>query len=169
MIFFIFLFEILSSGFCNNIPEYWSPDGEIELWCPEECDAQKGLMKERCCACSSKPAWEIFSNVSYQTLVIEILDMQFNTTMLYNTTEFSSDSTYFSFVYTDGSLHKFPENSCEFYIVTIDVTNNMFNEIGDLSCFVNLDTLIMKENLIEYVSNETFVGLKRLRKVDLSF
>ena len=45
----------------------------------------------------------------------------------------------------------------------------MFHEIGNVSCFTNLDTLIMKDNLITFVSNATFKGMSKLRIVDLSY
>jgi Leucine-rich repeat (LRR) protein len=45
----------------------------------------------------------------------------------------------------------------------------MFHEIGNVSCFTNLDTLIMKDNLITFVSNATFKGMSKLRIVYLSY
>jgi hypothetical protein len=73
------------------------------------------------------------------------------------------NSTVFRFSYINGQLRHFPENACDFNIVTINVTKNMFHEIGNVSCFTNLDTLIMKDNLITFVSNATCKGMSKLR------
>ena len=165
-ILFVFLFHWIS---CNYT--YWSHDGNKHLRCPEECFSETTKTKvDHCCACFAKPIWELpFSNISYHSLAVEARDVQFKRTKIYNTTSYVKNSTVFRLSYINGYLRHFPENACEFKIVTINVTKNMFHEIGNVSCFTNLDTLIMKDNLITFVSNATFKGMSKLRIVDLSY
>jgi len=165
---FFLLFHSISGSYT-----YWSHDDNKHLWCPdnEECFSEATKMKvDHCCACFAKPIWELpFSNISYHSLAVEARDVQFKRTKIYNTTSYVKNSTVFRLSYINGYLRYFPENACDFNIVTIDVTKNMFHEIGNVSCFTNLDTLIMKDNLITFVSNATFKGMSKLRIVDLSY
>ena len=147
---FFLLFHSISGSYT-----YWSHDGNKHLWCPdnEECFSKATKMEmDHCCACFAKPIWELpFSNISYHSLAVEARDVQFKRTKIYNTTSYVKNSTVFRLSYINGYLKHFPENACDFNIVTIDVTKNMFHEIGNVSCFTNLDTLIMKDNLITLI------------------
>ncbi|CAC5375201.1 unnamed protein product [Mytilus coruscus] len=87
--------------------------------------------------------------------------------MLLTDQEFNS-TTYFRFVHSDGYLKQLPRNICKFNIVLIDVSYNLFEEIGNISCLQTLDTLKMNENRITFVSNKTFAEMPKLRYVDLS-
>ena len=162
--FLIILSQIL---LCEGSYRYWSPDGVKDLLCQEYCFSEPTTIRtNHCCACKAKPIWELsFTNTSYHQLDLEIFDVQFQRTKLFS----DNNSTYFSFEFEAGKLEKFPKNYCEFNIVKIDVTSNKFREIVNLNCLLNLDTLIMAKNIITHLSNYSFVGMDKLRVLDLSF
>ncbi|CAC5421175.1 unnamed protein product [Mytilus coruscus] len=73
-------------------------------------------------------------------------------------------------------IHRFrktkrlPVNICDFTgIVEIDFSYNEIKRIDNISCVKSLDILIMRRNRIEYLRNDTFIGMKFLRKIDLSY
>ncbi|VDI79175.1 Hypothetical predicted protein [Mytilus galloprovincialis] len=157
----------------------WSTHGQKTLWCPDGCLRRNNEYDANfCCSCKGKSDWElplVFPNISYSGLAIELEDLQGKDSLLLNIHKNNSSnsneiaSRYFWVTYVDGILRRYPKNACDFHIVTIDFTGNLFSEIGNLSCFSSLDTLVLKRNRISFVSNQTFRGLSNLRKVDLSY
>ena len=117
----------------------------------------------------------IFPNISYSGLTLELEDLQGKDSFLLNIHKSNGSnskeiaSRYFWVTYVNGILRRYPKNACNFQIVTIDFNGNLFSEIGNLSCFSSLDTLVLKRNRISFVSSQTFRGLPNLRKVDLSY
>ncbi|CAC5360785.1 unnamed protein product [Mytilus coruscus] len=162
--FLIILSRIL---WCEGSYRYWSPDSVKDLWCPEYCYSEPTTIRmNHCCSCRAKTSWELyFTNASYHELDLEIFDVQFKRTKLFS----DKNSTFFSFEFVAGKLENFPENYCEFNIVNIDVTSNKFSEVVNLNCLSNLDTLIIAKNILTHLSNYTFVGMDKLRVLDLSF
>ncbi|CAC5360669.1 SLIT2 [Mytilus coruscus] len=163
----------------NGLYTPWSSLDQKTLWCPDGCLRKNNKYDVNfCCSCKGKPEWElplIFPNISYSGLALELEDLQGKDSFLLNIHK-SNDSNskettsrYFWVTYIDGILRRYPKNACDFQIVTIDFTGNLFSEIGNLSCFSSLDTLVLKRNRISFVSNQTFRGLPNLRKVDLSY
>lgn len=139
---------------------------EMEYLCPVKC--QENDHVKCCCACEISQS-ELYSNITIIPLFVEQLDVTGRISTLFDPYENNVSETNFEFVYQDGFLRSYPVNMCIYNIVAIDLANNKFVEVGDVSCLVDLDTLILKYNLITYVSNRTFGGLKKLRKVDLSY
>ncbi|CAC5375200.1 SLIT2 [Mytilus coruscus] len=150
---------------------YCSPDGMKDLWCNihSSCYTNKNSKYgfefiNQCLACKAAPEWEIpLPNVTYRSLDVEIRDVIGTESMLLTDQEFNS-TTYFRFVHSDGYLKQLPRNICKFNIVLIDVSYNLFEEIGNISCLQTLDTLKMNENRITFVSNKTFAEMPKLSK-----
>ncbi|CAC5408895.1 unnamed protein product [Mytilus coruscus] len=161
--------------FVKGLYTYCSPDGMKDLWCENTSSCYTNYHSKfgfdfinQCLACEAIPEWEIpLPNITYLSLDVE-MESVFGTESLLVTDQSFSSSTYFRFEYADGYLTKFPRNICEFYIVFIDVSYNLFEEIGNISCLRILDTLKMNKNRVKFVSNKTFSEMPKLRYVDLS-
>ncbi|CAC5367128.1 unnamed protein product [Mytilus coruscus] len=68
-----------------------------------------------------------------------------------------------------NNLQRFPSNICEFpEIARIDLSYNKIKDIDLVSCITFLDTFKLQHNLVEYLSNETFLHMRFLRVIDLS-
>ncbi|CAC5375202.1 unnamed protein product [Mytilus coruscus] len=154
---------------------YCSPDGMKDLWCNEHSscytiDTSKYGSESinQCISCEAMTEWEIpLPNVTYLSIDVEIRNELGTESVLLTDQEFNS-TTYFRFVHLHGYLKQLPRNICKFNIVLIDVSYNLFEEIGNISCLQTLDTLKMNENRITFVSNKTFSKMPKLRYVDLS-
>lgn len=140
----------------------WRPDGYKQLWCLNSCHSHYGIYIDHCCGCNTKPKW---SFTGLKELSVEITDTTgYNSFLL----DINPRSVYYRFLHTFNYLCKMPQNICQFPVVHIDVTGNRFIDIENISCIYDLDTLIMKRNMLTYVSNETFRGLTKHRLIDLS-
>lgn len=53
-------------------------------------------------------------------------------------------------------------------MVKLDLSQNEISIFENISCLMNLDTLLLARNEISHVKNETFSGLSLLRVLDLS-
>ncbi|XP_052105087.1 uncharacterized protein LOC127738046 [Mytilus californianus] len=163
----------------NGLYRPWSSNDKKTLWCPNECFRKNNENDMNfCCSCKGKSEWElplIFPSISYSGLALELEDLQGKDSFLLDVPKRNSPdakeitSGFFWVTYVDGILRRYPKNACDFQLVAIDFTGNLFSEIGNLSCFSTLDTLVLKRNRISFVSNQTFRGLPNLRKVDLSY
>ncbi|CAC5367123.1 unnamed protein product [Mytilus coruscus] len=51
----------------------------------------------------------------------------------------------------------------------MDFSYNEIKRIDNISCIKSLDTLKMRKNKIEYLTKDTFIGMKVLRNIDLSY
>lgn len=68
-----------------------------------------------------------------------------------------------------GYLTKFPDNICEFQdIVKDDLSEKEIDSLIGIHCLFLLDTLILKGNSMEMITNSSFSTLPFLRHVDLS-
>ncbi|CAC5367117.1 LGR4 [Mytilus coruscus] len=108
---------------------------------------------------------------TYQKLDdIDVLSVEMDTSN--NSTLIESSTSYrlYYHVYAfDNDLRSFPSNICEFpKIVLIDLSFNKIKDIDLVPCITFLDTFILKHNLVEYLSNTTFLHLKFIRVIDLS-
>ncbi|VDI49710.1 Hypothetical predicted protein [Mytilus galloprovincialis] len=146
----------------------WSPDGIKDLWCPKSsnCNAEPSPTHiDHCCACDALPEWEML-NYSPQYLSLEITNVKGSSRLIHYTVPANNRIT---FIHTNGILSMFPENVCNFSILYVDVSWNQLRSVGNITCLTELDTLIMKNNKVTYISNQTFVGLTKLRIVDFSY
>ncbi|CAC5367525.1 unnamed protein product [Mytilus coruscus] len=169
-IFLLFISVISNSTCINGSNGYssWSPDGIKDLWCPDSsnCLSEASTIEtDHCCACNALPEWEMLNHFP-QYLNVEIINVKGSSRLLQNTLPTNNR---IHFIHTNGILSMFPENLCSFSIVYIDVSWNQFSSVGNISCLTELDTLIMKSNKLTFISNQTFVGLTKLRIVDFSY
>ncbi|VDH98902.1 Hypothetical predicted protein [Mytilus galloprovincialis] len=68
-----------------------------------------------------------------------------------------------------NNLQNFPSNICEFpEIAHLDLSYNKIKDVNLVSCITFLDTLKLQHNLVEYLSNETFIHMRLLRVINLS-
>lgn len=154
---------------------YCSPDRMKNLWCKNTSNCYTNYHSKfgfyfinQCLACEAIPEWAVpLPNVTYLPLDVE-LENVFGTESLLMTDQAFNNSTYFRFEYAHGYLTKLPRNICEFHVVFIDVSYNLFEEIGSISCLRILDTLKLNKNRLTFVSNKTFAEMPKLRYVDLS-
>ncbi|KAK3599253.1 hypothetical protein CHS0354_012864 [Potamilus streckersoni] len=66
-------------------------------------------------------------------------------------------------------MRKFPQNLIQFRNITrIDFSRNRITEIGNITFLLDLSELILEENKIRHISNQTFYGLVKLRTINLS-
>ncbi|CAC5415580.1 unnamed protein product [Mytilus coruscus] len=155
---------------------YRSPDGMKDLWCNEHStcytldNSKHGFEYiNQCLSCEAVPEWEIpLPNITYLSIDVEIRNAIGTESVLLINQEFNS-TTYFRFVHSHGYLKQLPRNIYKFNIVLIDVSFNLFEDIGKISCLQNLDTLKMNENRITFVSNKTFSEMPNLRTNILHF
>ncbi|CAC5367108.1 unnamed protein product [Mytilus coruscus] len=90
-----------------------------------------------------------------------------NTSIL--TVSSTSNNSYYHLNTSYNNLHSFPNNICDFpKIVIIDLSFNKIKDIDLVSCQTFLDTFKLNHNLVEYLSNTTFLHLKFIRVIDLS-
>ncbi|XP_052073858.1 toll-like receptor 13 [Mytilus californianus] len=81
----------------------------------------------------------------------------------------TSNNSYYHLNTSYNGLHSFPGNICDFpKIVLMDLSFNKIKDIDLVSCITFLDTFILHHNLVEYLSNTTFLHLKFIRVIDLS-
>ncbi|CAC5360668.1 unnamed protein product [Mytilus coruscus] len=138
----------------------WASHDKTTLWCPDGCFRKNNENKVKfCCSSKGKSEWELpllFLNISFGGLALELEDLQGEDSFLLNIHKSNGSnskeitSRYFWVTYVDGILRRYPKNACDFQLVVIDFTGNLFSEIGNLSCFSTLDTLILKRNRISY-------------------
>ncbi|XP_069114142.1 protein toll-like [Argopecten irradians] len=71
--------------------------------------------------------------------------------------------------HSHGYMGAFPNNLCHYQLlVKTDLRQNEIQEITNISCLINLDTLDLSWNQISYISNSTFQGLVSLRDLNLA-
>ncbi|CAC5365613.1 unnamed protein product [Mytilus coruscus] len=140
---------------------WWSPDSTKELWCPDECYTKYYHTDEidQCCSCKSFPEWQqtdMFSNISYILLDIEIADAQGKHSHLAIQKSLPPVHIYFGVKHENGLLRRLPRNICDFGIVSVDFTGNRFNELGNDSNIVcgalTANNSSLSDNPISYIS-----------------
>ena len=121
-----------------------------------------------CCSCDSVQPWEI-GRVNTNSLLIEYLSPNGAASALIS--EATYTRTLLSVVeHTNNRLKKLPGNICSFAeIVKLMLTNNLIDEISDISCLQNVEIIGLSHNRINLIDNVTFNDLPLLRKLDLSY
>lgn len=77
--------------------------------------------------------------------------------------------TFYDVIHKKGYLTKFPDNICKFQdIVKVDLSEKEIDSLIGIHCLFLLDTLILKGNSMEMITNSSFSTLPFLRHVDLS-
>ncbi|VDH99276.1 Hypothetical predicted protein [Mytilus galloprovincialis] len=110
-----------------------------------------------------------YQKLDYLDYFLVEMDNNNNSILIESSTSFSMFSLYFHVYTFYNDLRKLPSNICEFpTIVKIDLSFNKIKDIDLVSCITLLDTFILNHNLVEYLSNTTFLHLKFIRIIDLS-
>ena len=149
-----------------NIPGFfkWSLKERENVFCPDICLSKDS--KDRCCSCEAKPCWELDRvRCPLGELYIEFLDVFGRNKIMA-----ASNTSIAELIHTHGSLMQIPENTCDFgqKLVTLDLRYNKLEEIDQVHCLINLDTLRLDYNLIQYIDNTTFTKMKDLRILTMS-
>ena len=139
------------------------------LLCKDDCFKNEEDVSHisACCVCNSLASWEIEGSDSTP----EGLSIRYNedNAEIIRSVN-SSNKNVTSLQHVRGWLKKMPGNVCHFSsIVQIDLRDNDLSEVGNISCIRHLEKLILKGNKITKIGKSDFVGLKKMRTLDLSF
>ncbi|KAL3865578.1 hypothetical protein ACJMK2_042953 [Sinanodonta woodiana] len=148
----------------------WSPRNmnRTKLFCPIGCNYEND--PEECCLCQARECWEIdpySCSLALRVLHVEYTDINGTSRVLQIGS--TVNETIYVLKHTDGYLTTFPTNLNEYRdIVKMDLSRNRIKQIAKLSFLNVLSVLVLDENLVTYISNDTFIGLMRLRQVSLA-
>ena len=174
---------------CNLYSEYasWTPrhpPRKDNIYCPKTCNDSSVKDPDTCCLCESVHQWELANTTDADVLYlleVEYISVHFNANLTVNpnctcVSQLSTscmcaspnDANFQGVFHRDGNLRSFPLNLCDFPRLThIDFVNNQIARIADVRCLLLLDSLILDENVITHLSNQTFIGMTNLRVVSL--
>ena len=167
---FILVFAFILGATTRYPGHYrWTPPehNRTSLFCPTMCQdpiLRHGQPEVECCACRSKPEWELESNeMSY--LYVEY----FSRRGYANIIDLHGVNKQYKLLHVRGVLSRIPDNICDFPgIIILNLEGNLITDIGNISCLVMLYTLILKNNMLTELRNTTFHRLAELRVLDLS-
>ena len=169
---FILVFALILGLTTGYLGYYkWTPPerNRESLFCPAKCQ-DRILRHDRseveCCACRAKPEWELESNPSE---VSNLYAEYFSRRRYAKIIDLNGVKNQYKLSHKRCVLSKIPDNICDFPGITIlDLECNFIEDIGDISCLVMLDTLILNNNMLAELRNTTFYGLAKLRVLNLS-
>ncbi|KAK3085520.1 hypothetical protein FSP39_004558 [Pinctada imbricata] len=167
---FLLVIEISFSVHFDDFYQWDAPKRERnDIYCPVYCQDEfltvvNDLSEVDCCNCRAKALWELMQNETF-SLQIEYISRRGIAKIL----PLADKWTFLILKHNMAELRKIPINKCNFpSIVKIDLSGNSITEVGNITCLKNLDTLLLSNNNIRSISNDTFAGLTHLRKIDLS-
>ncbi|KAK3091156.1 hypothetical protein FSP39_017570 [Pinctada imbricata] len=150
----------------------WKEEGQPikrDVLCPESCrlEGNQDIVR-RCCACQSKPVWELTSSSVLSPLDFERIDIPGKNRIEYDGR--IDNETFLTFEHRGAFLTELPENMCDFSsnFVVIDVAYNSISQIYNIECLWRLDTLDLSYNKLTILANETFLNMSNLRILDVS-
>ncbi|KAK3086799.1 hypothetical protein FSP39_023622 [Pinctada imbricata] len=151
---------------CSNFYR-WEKTNKL-LFCPDRCSKLTfAIDQDRCCSCDAVPEWSCDSNFTSRRLYVEYTDIK-GRSIVVDQENGAHDVIKMSHV--NGYMSDFPVNLCDLpNTVEIDFSYNYIRKLCGISCLVNLDTIILKHNQITVVRQNTFLKLRHIRKVDLSY
>ena len=121
---------------------------------------------DKVCACNSRTKWQHNHQATVYKLFVEYLSVN-GLSVVYSGN--NNNSLYLSLKETNGQLRELPSNLCDYPgILQMDVSCNKISQLQPLTCLQMLDSFNASHNRCEFISNRTFVGLEKLRTVDLS-
>ncbi|XP_062615235.1 protein toll-like [Saccostrea cucullata] len=174
--FVVFLLVCKISGTALPFPQttsYFSwqqpKHNRTELMCPSYCETNYLTESEQmtCCNCRSKPIWQCYPEWPHRGVDIEYHSRRGIGRAVY--TDSNSHLNISKLFHTQEFLSSIPENICEFSdLVEIDLSWNRISVLENIKCLKRLDTLILKNNLITFLRNNTLHGMTELRFFDLS-
>lgn len=140
-----------------------------KLMCPDHCITDNLIEDDQrsCCNCRSQPIWKCSPQWPYRGVDIEYIDRRGDGLAAYSDTNTNLNIS--KLFHTHGFLSKIPDNICDFQnLVEIDFSWNWISVLKNINCLLRLDTLILKNNLITVLRNDTLHGMTELRVLDLS-
>ena len=173
----------LYSDYYKWTPKY--PPTKEYVYCPLSCNDSSVGDKDQCCLCDAKHKWELANGTDSNVLFLldlEYISVKFSSNLtvdpvckclsqLNATCKCNSpDEAIFQGVFhRRGYMKSLPLNICEFPKLThIDFSYNRLQSLTYIGCLSKLDSLVLHENRIAHLSNETFVGMTNLRIVTLA-
>ena len=192
--FFSLSFPLLTQAFCDVSTSFpWQPSwmpARDDIYCTSACDQYYGPnflnssynQKDKCCTCNSCTAWD----GQLTNLYIEYISVLGKSIVLYD--QPFDNNTYYQIELTDDEMTEIPSNLCNWEdmingtystyaleiqpfwnnIVSLDFKGNSIRKILNLNCLQRLDTLILKSNRLQYITNSSMSELAYLRVLDLS-
>ncbi|CAC5367136.1 unnamed protein product [Mytilus coruscus] len=132
-----------------------------DLRCPMKCNRYPAIHQMHCCICRSESVVDDLGN-----LTIEYKDGQCNSEIVNR----GGKHDFYSLYHRYGHLTFLPGNICNFTgLFIIDLSFNNITNIEEISCLRNLDTLLLRGNSIHVLNKHTFLHMKFIRILDLSF
>lgn len=159
----LFVIYCISSGLKPNYVEkdMQSMFNRPDLRCPMKCNRYSAVNQMHCCICRSKSDVDDVGN-----LTIEYKDGQYNSEIVNRGGKHDLYSLYHRY----GHLTILPRNICYFKgLFVIDLSFNNITSIEENSCLRNLNTLLLRGNSLQFLNNYTFLHMKFIRALDLSF
>ncbi|KAK3097225.1 hypothetical protein FSP39_007706 [Pinctada imbricata] len=136
------------------------------LYCPEETCYYKAIHKQKCCHCEGFTDWE-YHNRSLGELSIKLNPKNYSFGEVINR---GPDENLYKLRFNGRLLTFVPEKICDFReLVIVELRNNLIRDIGNISCFNTLDTLVLSGNYIREIKAHTFKYNRNLRILDLSY
>ena len=134
--------------FISNYYEWTPPkQNRTRLFCPDMCQdpiLRSDRPESECCACRAKPEWEIFL---YPVLTGDLSIEYVSRRNLAKVLNLYSEMQQYQLIHIGGVLSRLPDNICNFdKIIILNLEGNVLTEIGNISCLLRLDTLILKSN-----------------------
>ncbi|XP_063448120.1 uncharacterized protein LOC134727669 [Mytilus trossulus] len=179
------LIQLIIQSFSENnitVPEHFqwlekSVASASTLYCPNCCKGKcsdfefvsKNDALSLCCAEFAEPFWN-FPKYSCLQTKLQIVNYDTLKKPQIRQHEKSNSSNYFILDYHGKCpLLYFPYNICKYPdLVTVNLSDNNIQNLPNISCLSNLDTLDLSNNSIENINSSTFSKLTFLRYLDLS-
>ena len=134
MYFSSMLLIIQNNAASNESFRFWSPDSIKELWCPEKCFSVPSKEEsDECCACNAFPQWErldLFPYITYTSLHVENTNVLGSSFLHMIRKNPKNGTIFYRTVHRHGILRRFPENSCDFRLVLVDLSE-IFLQISE--------------------------------------
>lgn len=138
------------------------------LMCPNSCLEKEKNQQTHCCSCYAQPIWNCSPKWPYRRVEIEYVYRRGRGMAVYDPHDLGQNIS--KLVHTRGFLTQIPGNLCQIRdLVEVDLSWNKIMALENINCMERLDTLILRNNLVTYLSNSTLLGMTELRILDLSY
>ncbi|CAG2219841.1 unnamed protein product [Mytilus edulis] len=181
----VFLIQIIFQSFSTGnitIPEHFqwletSVASASRLYCPKCCPHACGKYEfipesskvALCCAEYAKPFWNFPKYSHLQTNLHMEYNDDFSELYIKQPKPINSVTLYVLRYNGKRLLSCLPYNICEYHdLVTVNLSDNKIQNLPNISCLLNLDTLDLSKNNIRNINSSSFSQLIFLRYLDLS-
>lgn len=170
----LFISLIYSLSFTNGYQQnyfQWNESrlNRSDLLCPcinSGCDDKEEVDIEKMCRCQAIPLWKKQQSET-ENIYLEYLSRKGMAVVVSSDDILAKKAQIID--HRNGFLNKIPENICSYRnLVKIDFSGNKLTKLENINCLSNLDTLILRENRIQKIHNDTFLRMTHLRVLDLA-